>query len=121
MDRRRRCLPCNEDLRLPYDAFGSYALGALVEHCKANNRETIMALSTDWWGNMSSEDYIRTEPNPLPHIKRLNAKNGLRYVDRQQLPCDRGLHGRPDRVGDRESNEVSCASRGVQYNTIQDE
>ena len=35
-----------------------------------------MSVTQDWWGQLSSEDYIRTMPNPIPKIKKLNAKYG---------------------------------------------
>ena len=65
-----------------------------------------MVVSADWWGGLNKADYCGTMPNPLHKIKMLNLKYGYNYVDRQQLPGNRRLPARPDRVGSREGVEV---------------
>ena len=66
-----------------------------------------MAVSTDWWGNLNGEDYIGTMPTPLPRIKQLNLKYGIRYIesdDGQQLPLHRRVSRLPDRGGSKEGS-----------------
>lgn len=57
--------------------------------------------SIETWENMASGDYIGTMPNPIHRIKILNSKYGF------ELPSDRRLHTRPNRVGGRKSVKVS--------------